>query len=98
MKIKCFRSIPDPVSYKYASVISPVINGVIVNVPPVVFAYETFTSTSMGGYWKIWYPPCKLRASVVNPTISTYFFLIIFSVTVPPIPTSMSLNLSSLSL
>ena len=71
---------PDPVSYKYASVISPVIKGVIVNVPPVVFAYETFTSTSIGGYWKIWYPPRGLRASVPNPVILTNFFLSTFSV------------------
>ena len=66
--------------------IFPVISGVNVNVP-VVPPKETFADTSIGGYWKIWYPlPASVR--------STCLFLTLSVVTVPPTPTLITLNVS----
>ena len=48
-----FEPYPVPPSYRYASIISPVTIGVKTKFPPSDDPYETFTSTVIGGYWKI---------------------------------------------
>ena len=83
-----FEPYPVPPSYRYASIISPVTIGVKTKLPPSWDPYETFTSTVIGGYWKIWVPiPAVEKSTTLDLTRSVFI--------VPPIPTSIRLNLSS---
>ena len=45
---------PTPPSYKYDPVISPVTIGVNVNDPERVEPKDTFSVTTIGGYWNTW--------------------------------------------
>ena len=64
----------------------PVIKGVIVNVP-VVPPNETLVFTSIGGYWNTWNPlPESMKSTCLFRTLSV--------VSVPPIPTLITLNVS----
>ena len=51
-KLSVVDPYPVPDSYKYASIISPVITGLNENVP-VVPPNETLASTLISGYWNI---------------------------------------------